>query len=100
MFGGGVRVAPNASATAKKMGASTTLTSGPATAIFTSSKGFSGRFLRRASPPMGRRVMSGTSMPSLWATSAWPNSCRSTHTKSAMMIPTATTPLRTLPVPW
>ena len=84
----------------KKIGASTTLTSGPAMAILTSSHGLSGRDLSRASPPMGNSVMSAVSIPTRCAMRAWPNSCRSTQTNSATMMPTVTSALGKLPVFW
>ena len=52
------RSPPKSRASPKNTGASTTLTSGPATATLTSSMGLSGSDFILASPPMGRSVMS------------------------------------------
>ncbi|MNY72669.1 hypothetical protein D3C86_2112780 [compost metagenome] len=60
-----------------------TFTSGPAIAIANSCPGSSGMRSSLATPPIGRSVMSGVRMPKYRAAVMWPNSCRTTQTKTA-----------------
>src|SRR4051794_25347181 len=94
---GTVRLPPKNTANPKNTGASTTLTSGPATATLTSSMGLSGKDFILASPPMGNSVMSCTSLPSLMATSECPNSCSKTQKNKATTRPTVTSAPSRLP---
>ena len=91
------RLPPKSTANPRNTGASTTLTSGPATATLTSSMGLSGKDFILARPPMGKSVMSCTSLPSRRATSECPNSWSKTQKNSATIRPTVTSALTRLP---
>jgi hypothetical protein len=93
-------LAPSTRAIAKKIGASTTFTKGPAMAILTSSMGLVGSDFRRATPPMGRIVMSWISMPNLCATREWPYSCNTTQTNKATMTSAVMRAFVRLPLRW
>ena len=59
--------------------------------------GLSGNDFILASPPMGKSVMSRTSLPSRRATSEWPNSCSKTQKNKRTTRPTVTSALPGFP---
>ena len=61
----------------------TKLTAGPARATASSWLGCSGILSSRATPPIGRSVMSWVATPNFLAASACPSSCSNTQTKTA-----------------
>ena len=74
---------------ATKAMASTSVTSGPATATSNSVRGESESFVIRATPPNIHSVMSLMPMPRRSATKAWPSSCRRIEPKNARALRTA-----------
>jgi hypothetical protein len=71
--------------TRKSTPAMARLMAGPASATSSSSLGFSGIRSRRATPPMGSRVISRGTNPEPPAVSAWLSSWRTTHVKTLRM---------------
>ena len=70
---------PKSSNTGKRTKAIATFTKGPAMATQNSCTGFLGKRSKRATPPMGYKVISLVCTSNLLAIKAWPNSCKTTH---------------------
>lgn len=70
---------------ASKTPAIAKLTNGPAMATKNSCMGFSGMDSMRATPPIGKSMMSLVLNLKRLAIRAWPNSCRVTHRKTARL---------------